>query len=65
MVAFVILLIKVMNNTLNLDLDVDTLIGLCFCGIAAEMLFVWMPLLNLNKWYKKMSYFKYLFKTLF
>ena len=38
---------------------------LCFCGIAAEMFFVWMPLLNLNKWYKKMPYFKYLFKTLF
>lgn len=63
MATLIILLIKAMNNTLNVN--VDTLIGLCFCGIAAEMLFVWMPLLNLDKWYKKMSYFKYLFKTLF
>lgn len=63
MVTLIILLIKAANNALNVD--IDTLIGLCFCGIAVEMLFVWMPLLNLNKWYKKMSYFKYLFKTLF
>lgn len=63
MVTLIILLFKAFNNTLNVD--IDTLIGLCFCGIAAEMFFVWMPLLNLNKWYKKMSYFKYLFKTLF
>lgn len=63
MVTLIILLIKAFNNTLNVD--IDTLIGLCFCGIAVEMFFVWMPLLNLNKWYKKMSYFKYLFKTLF
>lgn len=63
MVTLIILLIKALNNTLNVD--IDTLIGLCFCGIAVEMFFVWMPLLNLNKWYKKMPYFKYLFKTLF
>lgn len=63
MVTLIILLIKAANNALNVD--IDTLIGLCFTGIAAEMIFVWMPLLNLNKWYKKMSYFKYLFKTLF
>lgn len=63
MVTLIILLFKAFNNTLNAD--IDTLIGLCFCGIAVEMFLVWMPLLNLNKWYKKMSYFKYLFKTLF
>ena len=63
MATLIILLIKAMNNTLNVD--VDTFIGFCFCGIAAEMLFVWMPLLYLDKWYKKMSYFKYLFKTFF
>ena len=63
MVTLIILLIKAANNALNVD--IDTLIGLCFIGIAAEMIFVWMPLLNLDKWYKKMSYFKYLFKTLF
>lgn len=63
MVTLIILLIRALNN--NLNVDIDTLIGLCFCGIAVEMFFVWMPLLNLNKWYKKMSYFKYLFKTLF
>lgn len=64
MVTLIILLIKAMNNTLN-NVCIDTLIGLCFGGIAVEMLFVWMPLFNLDKWYKKMSYFKYLFKTLF
>lgn len=64
MVILIIILVKAFNNTLA-NVNVDTFIGLCFCGIAAEMLFVWMPLLNLNKWYKKMSYFKYLFKTLF
>lgn len=63
MVTLIVLLIRALNN--NLNVDIDTLIGLCFCGIAVEMFFVWMPLLNLNKWYKKMSYFKYLFKTLF
>ncbi len=64
MVTLVILLIKAINGTLA-NVDIDTLISLCFGGIAVEMLFVWMPLLNLDKWYKKMSYFKYLFKTLF
>lgn len=64
MVTLIILLIKAMNNTLA-NVNIDTLIGLCFCGVAVEMLFIWMPLLNLDKWYKKMSYFKYLFKTLF
>lgn len=64
MVTLIIVLIKAFNNTL-VNVDIDTLIGLCFTGIALEMIFVWMPLLNLNKWYKKMSYFKYLFKTLF
>lgn len=64
MVTLVILLIKAINDTLA-NVDIDTLISLCFGGIAVEMLFVWMPLLNLDKWYKKMSYFKYLFKTLF
>ena len=42
-------LIKAMNNTL-VNVNIDTLIGLCFCGIAVEMLFVWMPFLNLDKW---------------
>lgn len=64
MATLIILLIKVMNNTLA-DANIDTLISLCFGGIAAEIFFVWMPLLNRNKWYKKMSYFKYLFKNLF
>lgn len=64
MVTLIILLVKAMNNTFA-NVNINTLIGLCFGGIAAEMLFVWMPLLNLDKWYKKMSYFKYLFKTLF
>ena len=63
MATLIILLIKSMNNTLNVD--VDTLIGFCLCSIAIEIFFVWMPLLNRNKWYNKMSYFKYLFKNLF
>lgn len=64
MVTLIIILIKAFNNTLA-NVNVDTFIGLCLCGIVIESLFVWMPLLNRDKWYKKMSYFKYLFKTLF
>lgn len=64
MVTLIILLIKAFNNTLA-NVNVDTFIGLCLCSIAIEIFFVWMPLLNRNKWYKKMPYFKYLFKTLF
>ena len=64
MVTLIIILIKAFNNTLA-NVNVDTFIGLCLCSIAIEIFFVWMPLLNRNKWYKKMPYFKYLFKTLF
>lgn len=64
MVTLIILLIKAMNNTLK-SVCIDTLIGLCFGGIAIEILFVWMPIFNRDKWYKKMSYFKYIFTTLF
>ena len=64
MVILIIILIKAFNNTLA-NVNVDTFIGLCLCSIAIEIFFVWMPLLNRNKWYKKMPYFKYLFKTLF
>lgn len=64
MVTLIIILIKAMNNTLA-NANIDMLIGFCLCGIAIEILFAWMPLLNRDKWYKKMSYFKYLFKTLF
>ena len=64
MVTLIIILIKAFNNTLA-NVNVDTFIGLCLCGIAIEIFFVWMPLFNRNKWYKKMPYFKYLFKNLF
>ena len=64
MVTLIIILIKAFNNTL-VNVNIDTFISLCLCGIAIEIFFVWMPLLNRNKWYKKMSYFKYLFKNLF
>lgn len=64
MVTLIIILIKAFNNTLA-NANVDTFIGLCLCSIAIEIFFVWMPLLNLDKWYKKMPYFKYIFKTLF
>ena len=64
MVTLIILLIKALNNTLT-SINIDVLAGLCFCGIAIEILFVWIPLLNRDKWYNKMSYFKYLFKILF
>lgn len=64
MVTLIIILIKALSNTL-VNVNVDTFIGLCSCGIAIEIFFVWMPLFNRNKWYKKMPYFKYLFKNLF
>ena len=64
MVTLIILLIKALNNTLA-SVNIDVLAGLCFCGIAIEILFVWMPIFNRDKWYKKMSYFKYIFTTLF
>lgn len=64
MVTLIILLVKALNNTL-LNADVDKLICFCIIGIAAEVLFIWIPLLNLDKWYKKMSYFKYIFTILF
>jgi hypothetical protein len=64
MVTLIILLVKALNNTL-LNVNVDTLICFCIMGIAAEIIFIWMPIINLNKWYKKMSYFKYIFTTLF
>ena len=64
MVTLIIILIKAFNNTLA-NVNVDTFIGLCLCGIAIEILFVWMPIFNRDKWYKKMSYFKYIFTTLF
>lgn len=64
MVTLIIILIKALSNTL-VNVNVDTFIGLCLCSIAIEIFFVWIPLLNRNKWYKKISYFKYLFKNLF
>lgn len=64
MVTLVILLINALNSTLT-SVSIDILTSLCLCGIAIEILFVWMPIFNRDKWYKKMSYFKYIFTTLF
>ena len=64
MVTLIIILIKAFNNTL-VNVNVDTFIGLCLCGIAIEIFFFFFSLFNRNKWYKKISYFKYLFKNLF
>jgi hypothetical protein len=47
------------------SISVEYIIGLSFIGIILEGLFIWYPLLEKDKWYKKMSYFKYLHNLLF
>lgn len=64
MVTLIIILILALNKTL-FNADIDTTVGLSFLGIMSEIMFIWFPIKNYKVWFKKISYFKYLYKVFF
>ena len=64
MVSLITIILLVITNALS-SMDVEYVLGGALIGIVLEVLFVWYPLAEKDKWYKKISYFKYLYKLLF
>lgn len=64
MVSLITIILLVITNALS-SMDVEYILGGALIGIVLEVLFVWYPLAEKDKWYKKTSYFKYLYKLLF
>ncbi len=64
MVTLIIILILALNKTL-FNANIDTTIGLSLLGLLSEIMFIWFPIKNYKVWFKKMSYFKYLYKVFF